>query len=171
MIEKRADSTEAVALPGRVLAIARDYQGIHAACRTRADELEITRETLDATSGMQGGYSGKLLAPKPVKRAGPITLPLLLGGLGLALAVVEDPDALDRVKSRLVKRRRPPANRASTATPAEAQDAIRLHLSTIGRRGARSLNKALSARQRQRAARKAALARWSPKGRKKRWRG
>jgi len=54
---------------------------------------------------LQTGYASTLLAPRPRKRIGPMSLGALLGALGLALVVVEDAAALARVRSRLVPRR------------------------------------------------------------------
>jgi hypothetical protein len=159
-----ASETPAVSLPGRVLAIARDYEDVHAAFRARAEELNISRETLDAVSGLQPGYSGKMLAPTPMKRAGPITLPLLLVGLGLALAVVEDTEAFERVESRLIQRNRWPR---ADLKAAEA-DAVNLRHKVVvelGRRGAKAANKKRSRKLRRRIARKAARARWARKRR------
>jgi hypothetical protein len=56
----------------RRLAIVRDYQELHAACRARKDELQIAMATLDEISGNQSGYTAKLLAPKPIKGFGPL---------------------------------------------------------------------------------------------------
>lgn len=88
----------------RELAIVRDYDDLHAVLRARADELNVSRLTIDHVAGLQDGYTAKLLAPVPLKRVGAISMGPLLAALGLALVVVEDPEALERVSSRLVPR-------------------------------------------------------------------
>lgn len=82
------------------LAIARNYQELHAILRARSDELEMTREATDTEGGLSSGYAGKLLAPTPIRSFGPSSLGPLLSLFGLALAVVEDDEAMDRFKSK-----------------------------------------------------------------------
>lgn len=86
------------------LGIARSYDDLHRIMRARADELEVSRLVLDETAGITAGHSSKLLAPRPMRRLGAVTMPAMLGALGLALVVVEDPEALARI-ARLPKRR------------------------------------------------------------------
>jgi hypothetical protein len=101
------------------LAVVRSYSELIAALRARRDELEVTHETIDDVSGVASGYTSKVLGPKtgsthakrPSQRnLGPVSLGLLLGALGLALVVVEDPAAMVRVRGRLVKRRYRPSH-------------------------------------------------------------
>jgi hypothetical protein len=87
---------------GRALAEIHDYAGLVRALRARAEELDVSRETLDAVSGLQAGYSGKLLAQ--VKGVGRVSLGPLLGAMGCALVLVEDPEALAKVRPRLTPR-------------------------------------------------------------------
>lgn len=89
--------------PARQLAIVRSYHQLVAVLRSRADELEITRETIDTEAKMPPRYSAKLLSPTPIKNLGPNSLGALLGVLGLALVVVEDV----MPKKALPKRKRP----------------------------------------------------------------
>jgi hypothetical protein len=88
----------------RQLAIVRDYDSLHVALRARADELNVSRESIDDAAGFQSGYSGKLLAGTPIKRLGAVTMGPMLTVLGLMLVVVEDPDAIERFTTRLTKR-------------------------------------------------------------------
>jgi hypothetical protein len=90
----------------RQIAVVNDYAGFMAALRTRADELDVSRETLDAVSGLQNGYCAKLLAPVPIRAIGPTSLGPLLQALGLAIIVVEDLGAFEKIEARLRKRRR-----------------------------------------------------------------
>jgi hypothetical protein len=89
----------------RIIAEVRDYAGLHAAFRARADELAVSRETLDDLTGLQSGYTAKLLAPVPIKRIGLQSLGPLLCVLGVRLVMLEDLDALRRMGPRLQKRR------------------------------------------------------------------
>lgn len=87
-----------------ILGTVSSYSDLHDIMRARADQLEVTRETIDAVAGLQPGYAAKLLAPKPIKKMGDLTLGLMLPALGIKLIVVEDSEALEKVRSRLVKR-------------------------------------------------------------------
>jgi hypothetical protein len=77
----------------RQIAVARDYAQLHAALRARADELGLSRDTIDRY-GLPRGYASTLLAPVPVKAIGRMSLGPLLGALGLMLIVVEDAELL-----------------------------------------------------------------------------
>jgi hypothetical protein len=97
----------------RPLATVRDYPELHAALRARREELGISFETLAAVSGIP--YAVKLLEPRPIidegetrkargrhhgRAIGLVSFEPLLGGLGLALIVAEDPLATARLRSR-----------------------------------------------------------------------
>jgi len=92
---------------GRRIAVVRSYDELHAVLRARANELQVTREGLDAVSGLQNGYCAKLLAPVPIKAIGPVSMGPLLGALGLMLIVVEDAEMLARIASQMQLRERP----------------------------------------------------------------
>lgn len=145
----------------RQLATVRSYEELHAAMRARAAELEVTRETIDAVSGLQSGYAGKVLAPKPMKRLGPTTLPLMLGALGLALVVVEDEIALAKVAPQLTKRRRPVAMLAVKSGRGKQRLMSVRFLRKIAGRGGNMRARKLPQRRRSQIARNAAKARWA----------
>lgn len=88
----------------RQLAEATDYDGLIAAIRNRAAELQVAGETLDEIVGLPNRYCAKLIGPKPIRRLGAISLGPILGALALKLIVVEDSEALRRVAGRLRKR-------------------------------------------------------------------
>jgi len=65
----------------------------------------VSNLTIDEVSGLQSGYTGKLLAISPSRNLGRLSLGCLLSTLGLRLVVVEDPEALARVRPRLERRK------------------------------------------------------------------
>lgn len=77
------------------------------ALRDRRDELNVSHEVLDSISGLQSGYVSKLLAPRPIKNLGVMSFGALLGAMGLAVIVVEDPAAAARVRHLWQPRKRP----------------------------------------------------------------
>lgn len=80
------------------------YDDLVLALRQRADELEISRATIDELAGVPDRYSNKVLSIKKVRRIGMETLAAFLGALSVKLVMVEDPIALARNRSRMVKR-------------------------------------------------------------------
>jgi hypothetical protein len=90
-----------------VTRLIRDINDLVAAIRARRDELNVSHELLDHLAGLQSGYTSKLLAPEPMKGLGPMSLPALLGALGVALVLVEDSAAIERVRDKWVPRKRP----------------------------------------------------------------
>jgi hypothetical protein len=153
---------------GRRLAIVRTYDELITALRARADELLVTRETMDAVTGLQSGYTAKLLARVPIRQLGRVSLGPILLCLGLTLTVTEDTIASKRIRKELVKRLRP--IRASDAMPARKRKR---------RRGDSEWGKLMKARQvliqseeqRSDSARHAARVRWRGKRRSSRKRG
>jgi hypothetical protein len=90
----------------RRLAVVADYDALVAALRARAEELDISRETTDAVSGLQPGYSGKLLSSQPIRAFGRVSLGPILQSLCVKLVVVEDQEMLAKLAPRLVPRKR-----------------------------------------------------------------
>jgi hypothetical protein len=88
-------------LPPEPLPEITNYSTLIAACRLRADQLQVSRLTLDELAGLPSGYAAKLLALKSRKRIGIESLGALLGALGLKLIAVPI-DA--RQRARLTKR-------------------------------------------------------------------
>jgi hypothetical protein len=83
------------------------YAAFMLAFRKRADDLGLTRETIDAISGLQSGYASKLLAPVPIRAIGPETLGPLLGSLAMRIVLEIDEEMLAQLKPRMVKTARP----------------------------------------------------------------
>jgi hypothetical protein len=81
-----------------------DYSSLLELLRQRADDLEISRSTIDHISGLQEGYSAKVLSLTKLRRIGAESLGPLLDALCLKLIAVPDDEAFARNRSRLVKR-------------------------------------------------------------------
>lgn len=84
----------------------RNIDDLVEALRARKEAIDISNELLDHLAGLQPGYVSKVLAPTRIKGLGPISLPALLGALGVALVLVEDTAAIERVKDLWQKRKR-----------------------------------------------------------------
>jgi hypothetical protein len=78
----------------RRIAVVRDYESLLQAIRLRMSELNITQSVVDDVSGVQSGYTGKLLCSPPIKRLGMMSLGAVLGTIGMQLVAVEDPFAI-----------------------------------------------------------------------------
>jgi hypothetical protein len=91
----------------RRLAVVHDYDALVRGLIKRAEALNVSCETIDSISGLPQGYASKTLLLPPIKRFGfgAQALWLTLQSLGLALAIVEDTQALARVQSRLIPRK------------------------------------------------------------------
>lgn len=90
-----------------VYGVASDYQGMVELVRFRLEELQTTHESVDEVSGLHGGYTSKIVAPIPIKSMGKVSMGPILQTLGLALIVVRDDEAFQKIKHRLAKRERP----------------------------------------------------------------
>ena len=113
----------------KIFAAASDYSAFLQAIRDRVATLNITHETVDAISGLQSGYTSKLLADPPIRRIGPLVLFVVLQSLGLRIGLLEDRDALKAVATRLVPRKVPRVFRAprGEGRKARAATAARWH--------------------------------------------
>lgn len=90
-----------------IYGVACDYQELVEAVRFRLREIETTHESVDHVSGLHGGYTGKIVAPVPMKSMGKVSMGPILQTLGLRLIIVRDDEMFKRVKDRLAKRERP----------------------------------------------------------------
>ena len=82
----------------RIIAAISDSEDLRRVFRARAEELNLSRNTLDEIAGLPAGYCAKLLADPPVRDIGPTSLWPLLGALGLAFAAIEDEAAMVRTR-------------------------------------------------------------------------
>lgn len=164
----------------------RSMAGLVEALRTAQVERELSYELLDAVSGLQNGYTAKILGPLQSKRLGPVSTFPLLGALGKALAIVDDPEQIAAVQGRWVKRKivggsarqirlRDAAQASRSSIEVETQEtlqiqakeALRERMKVLGKlgglKGGKSRAKKLGKRARQQQASHAARKRWSKK--------
>lgn len=153
------------AMPDPVLL--RTANDIVEAYRRRVAELGLTHATVDAISGLPDGYTGKLLAPVPMKTMSRKAIELLNGALGMGFVVAIDEEQVKRVCRRWIQRKRP-HNRSASITasiPIEIQLSPEMakQLGTIefARSGGHGRAQRLSPWKRRVIARKAARARWA----------
>jgi len=84
--------------------VIRGYDDLVEAFRRRVEELAISREVLDELAGLPRGYSGKILGLGQVRRIGVKSLTRLCAGTGSMLLLIEDPEAIEKLRGRLVPR-------------------------------------------------------------------
>ena len=131
-----------------------DYDGMLAVVRARVEELSINGERFDEFAGLPKGYLSKLIGVRPLRRIGWTSMGPILNGLGLKGQFVEDQAATERLKNSL-----PPRNNSYVRAMPSIILTVRWFRS-IGRKGAQARIDNSTAEQRQKWARKAALARW-----------
>ena len=93
-------------LDGAPIAVVRTTADLLAVLKKRTAGLDMTLEAANDFAGLSDGYLAKLLGPTPSRRLGSKAFDGALGGLGLMLVVVEDPDAVARIRGQLIRRRR-----------------------------------------------------------------
>ncbi len=93
-----------------------DYDSLIATMRARADQLQISHQSIDAIAGWADGLAGKYLVSAQLKRHRPDgmrtaarrlsmqSLGAMLSALGLRLIAVEDPDTTERYRDRRAPR-------------------------------------------------------------------
>jgi hypothetical protein len=110
---KPASTQPASAVAASTPAEVTDYDSLLKLLRARADELQISRSTLDHISGLPDGFSAKLLSLNKLRRIGMQSLGPMLDALCLRLVAVPDVAAFERNRSRMVKRDDPHFRSAS----------------------------------------------------------
>jgi hypothetical protein len=83
----------------------RNQDQLVAAIRQAKIERNISCERLDELAGVPKGYSSKILGPARPKKLGPMSLWCLLGALGKAIVVADDPEAVAKLEGRWIPRR------------------------------------------------------------------
>ena len=141
------------------LGVCRTSDDLRAILRARFAALGVSLETVDHIAGLPTRYTAKVIGLQPTRRFGQFSLDGLLGAAGVMLIVVEDAEALDRVRARLV-----PLQRVEHSAAPRRKIVIKLSadfMREIGRLGGLKSN-ANRIRKQQRSAinRANALKRW-----------
>ena len=68
--------------------------------RQRQADLKLSNELLERFAGLATGHLSKIFPENPTKQIGLPTLILLLGGLGLKILLIEDPEKTKQLLSR-----------------------------------------------------------------------
>jgi hypothetical protein len=85
-------------------AVISSYDDLIIALRARADELQISRETIDVIAGTPDRLASKVMSLNKTRRIGMQTLGAFLGALSVKLVMVVDEVAFEQNRSRYVKR-------------------------------------------------------------------
>jgi hypothetical protein len=88
----------------RELATVIDYDDLHKAFRARADQLRLSRLSLDYLGSLGDGHASKILAPSKMRRMGLSALGPMCRALGIKLVVIDDPDQRERNSERVERR-------------------------------------------------------------------
>jgi len=153
--------------PPRTIGTAQCYGDVVDVMRDRKAELGLTDAVLDAVSGVQSGYTGKLLGPAQIKTMGMATFFYLVEALGMRLVFQEDMDIMQKMATRWEQRARPVSmlNMLSTKAINRARPYLEQQIvSDVRRRAglasAESRKVKIPQKKRQRIAKHAAKVRW-----------
>jgi hypothetical protein len=103
----------------------KSYADLLDVLRQRKTELDISHDVLDEVSGLQRGYSSKLLGPVPSKFFGHVSLGCILGALGLKLTISPDPEQLAKIQRRLTPRHQSFATALANKPPQKPRGAFK----------------------------------------------
>lgn len=142
----------------RTFGTVRSYDDLIEVLRNAVTARGITFSTIDEVSGLQSGYSAKLLAPVPTKHLGPMSLGSLLGAIGVQLVAVADDAQMARVHGRHEKRKRGMLNTVEHEVITVKK--TRKMMARMGRKSAKMRMLKITAKRRQMIAKRAARARW-----------
>jgi hypothetical protein len=134
-----------------------DFAGLHVILRARAEELQLSRHSLDEIAGLPSGLAGKILSPRPKKRFGNISLPLLLDALGMKLVAM-----VDEAKTLALQQRITTGPRKASAVRSGHCTVLvsRRHLKRIQRLGGLNSRRRMSRKKASELGRLAANSRW-----------
>lgn len=156
-----------------VYRVVTDLEALHEAFRDRVEDMDASRLEIDEAAGLTPGYASKLLSDPPMKFVGLKTLPKILKGTRLKIALIEDngqamPDVPKRKYriGRLLDPASMPAEMQNIPINLEelVKNATRARMREIGMKGNKSENRkaaVMKRRARQRKASHAARTRWS----------
>jgi hypothetical protein len=147
----------------RVLGEFETYGQLHDILRLRASDLKISRLDLDEVSGLQPGMSAKLLSPRPLKRLGPTSMPLLAAALGIKFLVAVDDEKTAALQRRIAAGTIGTKRDGAMHTAATHFSLSHRFLRKIARKGGLVSRARLSPAEASARGRKAANARWDTK--------
>jgi hypothetical protein len=146
----------------RVLGEVLSYADLHGLLRGRAEELGLSRETLDEISGLQPGYSSKLLSARPIKKLGFASMPALLPALGVKLVLMVDEQQTAALQRRITAGTAGTRRAANVRVQAVHQIVFtRRRLQKMGRKGGANSRAYMTPRQASELGKRAAYARWA----------
>lgn len=133
------------------------YEDLHRVMRARANELQLSRETIDAIAGVQPGYAAKLLSPRPMKKLGSLSMSLIFPALGMKLIAV-----VDEEKTRDLQGRSSFSTRMGGKVRDDAVNyqVSKRFLRKIGRKGGANSRLYMSKKRASELGRKAVMMRW-----------
>jgi hypothetical protein len=77
-----------------------DYRELAKAIRDRITQLGISLETAEELAGVPSGYLSKMTGERPLRRASPYTLLLVLQALSLKVTLTHDAAMAERMTKR-----------------------------------------------------------------------
>lgn len=92
--------------PLAVIAIIDNYDSLLATLRVCIGQVNTTHSAIEMRAGLPSGYLSKCCGPRHVKHFGP-ALFHVLHVLGLRLALIEDPQLVEKYRNHLEPRQRP----------------------------------------------------------------
>lgn len=140
----------------RIIAEFSDFVTMQLALNAAREHREMSFELMDEIAGTPKGYFSKNLAPGGSRRITMDSFTLAFGSVGVKALLVDDPDQLKRIQSRLKQR-----NKGLVRSGAVHQVHSLRKLRKIGAKGGANSRANMSKRAARKLARKAAAARWS----------
>jgi hypothetical protein len=89
-----------------VYRVVTDYEALREGFIDRAEDLNVSRLSLDEAGGFTGGHSAKILCTPPIKEIGKVSLGKLLKATGMALVLVIDDERFAPVKAKMSVRKK-----------------------------------------------------------------
>lgn len=139
-----------------------EYAAMQEFFRRRADELGLSRQTIDLLADFPSGLAAKLLCPTPIKKLGHEHMGQLCAALAVAWIPVEDVQSRAEIERRISsgqieKRHAEKAAHALVSVPARSRRFMR----EMASKGGNARAAKLSPKRRKQIARKAARALWA----------
>lgn len=138
----------------------RNLDDLNTIVRARAEQLGVSKSTVDRVAGLSDGYFAKISTTKPIKGLGPSTFAPTIQALALRIIVIDDDTAFEAIKHRLTQKNANQDRSAPTPDINLAPRIMSLIFSELSRRRMRRLNDSRTPEQRSEDARRAVRVRW-----------